>query len=133
MSVPQIVVVVTRISAFSGPTSGIRFSSRRMRPGSMNTATFILDMAFSPGAARCSLPSIQVPEFEDTLSAPPSSVAFSAVTLDRRSDNRRTGALTRRPGDPPGHGRAKGGRGLGRIQRIKRMTGARLYCNIWSI
>ena len=46
-SVPQIVVVVTRISASSGPTSGIGFSSSTMRPGSTNTAAFILGMTTS--------------------------------------------------------------------------------------
>ena len=41
-SVPQIVVVVTRRSASSGPTSGIGFSSSTIRPGSTKTAAFIL-------------------------------------------------------------------------------------------
>jgi hypothetical protein len=40
-SVPQIVVVVTRTRASSGPTSGIGLSSSTMRPGSTKTAAFI--------------------------------------------------------------------------------------------
>ena len=39
-SVPQIVVVVMRISASSGPTSGIGFSSSTMRPGSTKIGGF---------------------------------------------------------------------------------------------
>ena len=42
MSVPQMVVVVTRISALSGPTSGTLFSSSTMRPGSTKIAAFII-------------------------------------------------------------------------------------------
>ena len=41
-SVPQIVVVVTLTSASSGPTSRMRLSSSTMRPGSTNTAAFII-------------------------------------------------------------------------------------------
>jgi hypothetical protein len=41
MSVPQIVVVVMRTSASSGPTSGIGFSSSTIRPGSANIAAFM--------------------------------------------------------------------------------------------
>ena len=40
-SVPQIVVVVMRMSASSGPTSGIGFSSSAIRPGSTKMVTFI--------------------------------------------------------------------------------------------
>ena len=40
-SVPQIVVVVTRTSASSGPTSGIGFSSSAIRPGSTKIAAAI--------------------------------------------------------------------------------------------
>ena len=47
-SVPQIVVVVMRMSASSGPTSGIGFSSRTMRPGSTKMAAFILGIVISP-------------------------------------------------------------------------------------
>ena len=39
---PQIVVVVTRIRASSGPTSGIGFSSSTMRPGSTKIGRFHL-------------------------------------------------------------------------------------------
>ena len=47
-SVPQIVVVVIRTSASSGPTSGTGFSSSTMRPGSTKIAAFIMaGMAFS--------------------------------------------------------------------------------------
>ena len=42
MSVPQIVVVVMRTSASSGPTSGTGLSSSTMRPGSTKMAAFIL-------------------------------------------------------------------------------------------
>src|SRR3546814_14028658 len=42
MSVPQIVVVVIRIKASSGPTSRTGLSSRRVRLGSTNTAAFII-------------------------------------------------------------------------------------------
>ena len=41
-SVPQMVVVVTRSSASSGPTSGIGFSSSTIRPGSTKTAARII-------------------------------------------------------------------------------------------
>jgi hypothetical protein len=41
MSVPHIVVVVTRTSASSGPISGIGFSSSTIRPGLTKTAAFI--------------------------------------------------------------------------------------------
>src|SRR5271163_3403339 len=41
MSVPQIVVVVILNRASSGPTSGMGFSSRTMRPGSTNIAALI--------------------------------------------------------------------------------------------
>jgi hypothetical protein len=44
-SVPQIVVVVTLISASLGPTLGIGFSSRTILPGSTNTAAFMVRMA----------------------------------------------------------------------------------------
>jgi len=47
MSVPQIVVVVTRTKASSGPTSGTGFSSRTMRPGSTKTAAFIFIFGIS--------------------------------------------------------------------------------------
>ena len=46
-SVPQIVVVVIRTRASSGPTSGVGFSSRTIRAGSTNTAAFILDIVIS--------------------------------------------------------------------------------------
>ena len=42
MSVPQIVVVVTRISASSGPTSGTGFSRSAIRPGLAKTAALIV-------------------------------------------------------------------------------------------
>lgn len=42
MSVPQMVVVVTRMSASSGPTSGIGLSSSTMRPGSTKSAAVII-------------------------------------------------------------------------------------------
>src|SRR5688572_28906671 len=41
-SVPQIVVVVMRIRASPGPTSGTRLSSRTMRPGATKVAAFIV-------------------------------------------------------------------------------------------
>src|SRR5579872_310786 len=41
-SVPQIVVVVIRMRASSGPTSGIGFSPSTMRPGSAKIAAFIV-------------------------------------------------------------------------------------------
>src|SRR5688572_7123749 len=43
-SVPQIVVVVMRMSASSGPISGIGRSSRAMRPGSTKMAAFMVRM-----------------------------------------------------------------------------------------
>ena len=43
-SVPQIVVVVTRIRASNGPTSGTVLSSSTMRPGSTKMAAFIMGM-----------------------------------------------------------------------------------------
>ena len=43
---PQIVVVVTRISASSGPMSGIGFSCSTIRPRSTNTAAFIFDITW---------------------------------------------------------------------------------------
>src|SRR5471030_3039782 len=47
-SVPQMVVVVMRNNASLGPTSGIGFSTTSIRPGSTNTAAFIMEgMAFS--------------------------------------------------------------------------------------
>jgi hypothetical protein len=51
-SVPQIVVVVTRSSASSGPGAGIGFSSRTMRPGSTKIAAFIFGMSLSPASDR---------------------------------------------------------------------------------
>jgi hypothetical protein len=42
MSVPQIVVVVMRMRASFGPTSGIGLSASSMRPFSTNTAAFIM-------------------------------------------------------------------------------------------
>ena len=48
MSVPQIVVVVMRMSASSGPTSGIGFSSRTMRPGSTKIGDFHLGHVILP-------------------------------------------------------------------------------------
>src|ERR1700739_72147 len=47
MSVPQIVVVVMRTSASSGPTSGMGLPSRTMRPGSTKTAAFICGIKIS--------------------------------------------------------------------------------------
>ena len=44
-SLPQIVVVVMRTSASSGPISGTGFSSSTIRPGSTKMAAFILAMA----------------------------------------------------------------------------------------
>src|SRR5690606_21322804 len=41
-SVPQMVVVVTLISASKGPTSGTGLSSSTMRPGSTKIAAFII-------------------------------------------------------------------------------------------
>jgi hypothetical protein len=47
MSVLQMVVVVMRIRASPGPTSGTGFSSSTIRPGSTNTAAFMVRMAGS--------------------------------------------------------------------------------------
>src|SRR3954451_20733244 len=47
-SVAQIVVVVTRRSASSGPTSGTGFPSSSMRPGPTNTAAFIILVIRNP-------------------------------------------------------------------------------------
>src|SRR5450755_3029172 len=44
-TVPQMVVVVTLISASSGPMSGTVLSSSTIRPGSTNTAAFIFVIA----------------------------------------------------------------------------------------
>ncbi|WP_246690402.1 hypothetical protein [Methylorubrum populi] len=41
MSVPQIVVVVMRMRASSGPISGTGFSSKTMRPGWTKIAAFM--------------------------------------------------------------------------------------------
>src|SRR5690606_8987995 len=42
MSVPQMVVVVIRISASLGPTSGMGLSANSIRPGSTNIAALII-------------------------------------------------------------------------------------------
>src|SRR6266436_7824498 len=47
MSLPHIVVVVTRTKASSGPISGIGFSRSSIRPRSTNTAAFmVFDVIF---------------------------------------------------------------------------------------
>ncbi|MDT4880811.1 hypothetical protein FQZ97_1165970 [compost metagenome] len=46
-SVPQMVVVVIRSKASFGPISGMGLSCSSMRPGSINTAAFIMAMGLS--------------------------------------------------------------------------------------
>src|SRR3954454_17506059 len=121
-SVPQIVVVVTRRSASSGPTSGTGFPSSSMRPGPTNTAAFIILVIPNPPVPPVPAPAIgrRSVRRARALAAPPAGRSLRRPR-DRMPDRLRgPGRLIARLDVASLHGRgpARPGRFLGLLSPL---------------